>query len=78
MANFFVVVDPDPGRRSQFVKKIEPLLPPVEALVTNSCSVGNFCAVWAASSTAPISHTVEQEDAAVIWGDTISKRSLTR
>ncbi|WP_414587629.1 asparagine synthase-related protein [Scytonema sp. PCC 10023] len=78
MANFFVVVDPDHERRSQFVKKIEPLLPPVEGLVTNSCSVGNFCAVWAASSTAPISHTVEQQDAAVIWGDAMHQTKAAR
>ncbi len=78
MANFVVIIDPDPSRRSQFIKTIEPLLPPVEGLITNSCATGDFQAIWAAAQIAPISKIADQEGAAVIWGEAINKTDSTR
>lgn len=72
MANFIVVVDPDIERRSQFINYIEPLLPPVDGLITHSCTIGNFHASWAANKSAPVSWVADAEGAAVIWGDAIS------
>ncbi len=73
MVNFVVLVDPDPGRRSQFIQIIEPLLPPVEGLIINSCATGDFHAIWAAHSSAPISSVTSANGAAVVWGEAISK-----
>jgi asparagine synthase (glutamine-hydrolysing) len=78
MANFVVIVDPDPERRSHYIKAIEPLLPPVKGLITNSCSVGHFQAIWAANPKAPISYIAEPSGAAVIWGDAIAQDSSAR
>ena len=78
MANFVVIVDPDLERRSHFIKSIELLLPPVEGLVTHSCSVGNFHAIWAANPKAPISYIAETKGAAVIWGEAIAQDSSSR
>ena len=78
MANFIIVVDPDPERRSHFTRTIEPLLPPVEGLITNSCATGNFHASWAANPHAPISYATEQDGAAVIWGEAIVQSESLR
>ncbi|NES73449.1 MAG: hypothetical protein F6K24_53800, partial [Okeania sp. SIO2D1] len=77
MANFLVVVDPDPERRSLFIKTVETLVPPVEGLITNSCSTENFHAIWAANSKAPISVVSDEEGAAMIWGQAIAQDSST-
>ncbi|NEO32330.1 MAG: hypothetical protein F6K36_18235 [Symploca sp. SIO3C6] len=71
MANFVVVVDPDAERRWQFINYIQPLLPPVDGLITHSCTIGNFHASWAVNRNAPISWVADAEGAAVIWGDAI-------
>ena len=71
MANFIIVIDPDPQRRSHFIQTIQPLLPPVEDLITNSCTSDNFHAIWAAIPHAPISYVADEEGAAVILGDAI-------
>ena len=78
MANFIVIVDQDFQRRSQFIKTIEPLLPPVGGLITNSCSTKDFHSIWSANRTAPISSIADEEGAAIIWGDAISRDSSTR
>lgn len=78
MANFFIIVDPNTQRRSHFIKNIEPRLPPVAGLTTNSCATGDFQAIWAIHPQAPISCIVEQEEAAVIWGDAIIPGESTR
>lgn len=78
MANFVIIVDPDPDRRSRFIKTIEPLLPPVEGLVTNSCATVDFHAIWAANPTAPISCVADEQGAAVIWGEAIPENESER
>ncbi|NEQ74543.1 MAG: hypothetical protein F6K23_16770 [Okeania sp. SIO2C9] len=77
MANFLVVVDPDPERRSLFIKTVETLIPPVEGLITNSCSTENFHAIWAANAKAPISVVSDEEGAGIIWGQAIPQDSST-
>src|SRR6478672_1009293 len=78
MANFVVIVDPNPERRSHYIKAIEPLIPPVKGLITNSCSIEHFQALWAANPKAPISYVAEPSGAAVIWGDAIAPDSSAR
>jgi asparagine synthase (glutamine-hydrolysing) len=78
MANFILVVDRNPERRSHFAQTIEPLLPPVAGLVTNSCTTGDFYAGWAANPHAPISCDTDPEGAAVIWGEAIQPAEATR
>ncbi len=77
MANFLVVVDPDSERRAKFVQTIEPLIPPVEGLITDSCSTGNFHGIWAANAKAPISTFSDREGAGIIWGQAIPQDSST-
>ncbi|MGQ4647676.1 asparagine synthase-related protein [Lyngbya aestuarii] len=78
MANFFIIVDPDPERRLKFQKIIEPLLPPVTGLITNSSAIGDFSATWAAYKSAPLSWVTSQEGAAVVWGEAIVQQESTR
>ncbi len=78
MANFVVVVDPAPERRSQFIKTITPHLPLVEGLNTNSCSTKDFYAIWAASPHTPISCIADEQGAAIVWGEAIAQGSSER
>jgi len=72
MANFVVVIDPLAKRRNGFIETIKPLLPPVDGLVTDRCSAGDFCAVWAANPQAPVSYISEADAATVVWGEPIN------
>jgi len=74
MANFILVIDSDVDRRTRFLKKVESELAPVEGLITDTCATGNFCAIWAAAETAPISHVADDDGASVIWGEAINGR----
>ncbi|AFZ20709.1 asparagine synthase-related protein [Allocoleopsis franciscana] len=78
MANFILIIDPDLERRSHFAQTIEPLLPPVTGLITNSCTTGDFYAGWAASPHAPISWDTDHNGATIIWGDAIKSVEATR
>lgn len=78
MANFVVVIDPDSERRSRFIEIIKPLIPPVDGLVTTTCSTVDFSAIWASGACAPVSYTVDDQGAAVIWGEAISGTNLER
>jgi asparagine synthase (glutamine-hydrolysing) len=78
MANFVVIIDPDRERRSHFLATIEPLLPLVEGLITDSCATGDFHASWAASPNAPISSVADREGAAVVWGEAIAQGTSER
>jgi asparagine synthase (glutamine-hydrolysing) len=71
LVNFVIVVDPDVKRRSLFIEAIEPILPPVDGLVTCTCSKEDFCAIWAAVPSAPVSYVVDNKGVAVIWGEAI-------
>jgi asparagine synthase (glutamine-hydrolysing) len=78
MANFIIVVDPDPERRSHFIKTIQPYLPLVEGLIANSCSTKDFYAIWAASPHAPIDYITDEGGAAIVWGEAIAPESSER
>lgn len=75
MSNFVVIVDSDVERRTSFIEAIKPDLPPIDGLVTSSCSLGNFSAVWSAGAQAPVSYVSDAEGAAVLWGDAINAES---
>lgn len=72
MANFVVVIDPDSERRSRFIEVIKPLIPPVDGLVTTTCSTADFAAIWASGECAPVSYVADDQGAAVIWGEAMS------
>jgi asparagine synthase (glutamine-hydrolysing) len=78
MVNFAIVVDHDPARRLLFLKTALPDMPPVEGLITSQCSCEDFLAVWAGGQWAPISHAVNEDGAAVIWGEAIRIDGSTR
>jgi len=72
MANFVTIVDPDAERRTRFIETVKPLLSLVEGLQVASCTIGDFCAIWASQEETPISQVADEAGAAVIWGDAIS------
>ncbi|MDX2211981.1 MAG: asparagine synthase-related protein [Oculatellaceae cyanobacterium bins.114] len=78
MANFVAVVDSNPERRSQFIKTITPMLPPVDGLLTYLCESGNFVMVWAASPIAPVSYETDAAGAGVLLGEAIAPYSSDR
>lgn len=78
MANFLIVIDPDPERRSQFVQTIIPHLPPIEGLTIDRAATENICAIWAANPRAPISWVAESDEVAVVWGDAIAPDTSQR
>lgn len=73
MANFVAVIDPDSERRSRFVEVIKPSIPPVDGLVTTACLTADFSAIWASGECAPISYVADDQGAAVIWGEAMSR-----
>ena len=78
MTNFFVLIDPVAERREKFIRTITPLIPPVSGLITDSCSHGDFHAVWAAHSQSPISCRAVNGSVAIVWGDAIAPGETTR
>jgi len=77
LANFIAIVDPDAGRRDQFLREVEPLVPPVPGLVPGSCAAGDFAVRWAADAHAPISVSADR-GAAVIFGNAIRSAEEVR
>lgn len=77
MANFVVLVDPDPLRRVEFVRRVEGVIAPVDGLRVDQCSSGRFAAIWAAMPGTPVDTAVEPGGAAVIWGDAIGDAGST-
>ncbi|NEQ77071.1 MAG: hypothetical protein F6K23_31110 [Okeania sp. SIO2C9] len=75
MTNLIIIVDQNPERRTNFINKVRPLLPPFTGLVTNSCMTGYFASIWAANSQAPITHCTNNNGAAVVWGNAITHDS---
>lgn len=69
MANFVVLLDPDPARRARFVDEIVPRLSLFEGLLSSSCTTGDFCAAWAVEPRAPVSCHSDDSGAAVLWGE---------
>jgi asparagine synthase (glutamine-hydrolysing) len=68
MANFLVIVDPDPARRHAFMRQAEPRLAVVDGLQVSRLDLGNFSARWAASPRAPTSQHGDSDSAAMVWG----------
>lgn len=71
MANFLIVVDPDPTRRDAFLRRAEAEISPLERLVVERRSAGSFGAVWAAGNNAPISVHDSGGSLAIVWGDAL-------
>ena len=78
MANFAVVVDPDPARRARFAAAAGPRLHLLPGLLAGSCGEGEFQAVWAAAPRAPVGTARDRDGAAVIWGEAIAPASVAR
>src|SRR5258705_3306966 len=76
MANFIAIVDPDTERRSRFLSRAAPLLPPFPGLVAGSCSAPPFAAIWAAHAQAPIS-ALSEGGAAIVFGSALRGESGT-
>ncbi|CAN5784625.1 hypothetical protein BH23GEM9_BH23GEM9_29180 [soil metagenome] len=72
MANFLLVVDPDPQRRTRFLERVKPRLAPVDGLVVSGLSTGSFAALWAAQARAPVSTGIYGEGVAMVWGDALA------
>jgi len=71
LVNFILIVDANHKRRLSYLEKIEALLPPVEGLVTSSCSNEDFCAIWAAGAWTPVSYVSDSNGVAIVFGDAI-------
>ncbi len=78
MANFLAVVDSDKERRGHFIERIRSELSPIEGLVTQECSTGDFCAIWSAEARAPVSYVADDNGAAVLWGEAIRETEADR
>lgn len=79
MAHFLIAIDPDPERRSRFVRDIEDRsLAPTDDLAVNRCASGSFCAVWAANRSEPVSAWAEGDRAAVLWGAALAPEGPNR
>jgi asparagine synthase (glutamine-hydrolysing) len=68
VANFLIVVDPDPGRRAAFCKLARPRIAPLDHLVGGECVSADFAALWAGGPQAPIAQAGSGRSATVIWG----------
>lgn len=71
MANFVVVVDPRPDRRTAFCADAARRIAPLPGLTVGSCGSAGFAALWAAGARAPIASESDERGAAVIWGDAL-------
>lgn len=71
MANFVVVVDPNPARRDQFVRTITPRLAIVSGLQPGSCCEGDCSILWAAAAGAPIRQLADARGVVVLWGEPV-------
>ena len=78
MANFVLLVDPNPERRRRFTATVEPELPLVEGLSSCRCESGDFCCLWAAPERSACSHRADENGAAVVWGEPIEGDSDKR
>lgn len=78
MANLVLIIDPDAERRDRFTARIEGLLVPFDGLLTERCTSGDFCALWARDARAPVSQVTDAQGAAVIWGEAIKAASSAR
>jgi len=78
MANFILVVDPDLERRAGFLSAASARVALAEGLEGAQCSAGDFGCLWAAEARAPVGRAVDEEGAAVLWGEPIQPGSAER
>jgi asparagine synthase (glutamine-hydrolysing) len=71
MANFVLVVDPDPARRKGYLDRIAPQLPPLPGLTAGHRQVGDCAVAWAAGPRAPLSVAADDGGLAVLFGDAL-------
>jgi len=50
---------------------VKALIEPVDGLTINSCSAGDFSAVWAAGAWSPVDYITDSEGATIIFGNAI-------
>src|SRR3989442_874269 len=68
MTSFVLVVDTERDRRNTYMRRIEPLLAPVNGLATANCAAAGFAAAWATHPMMPVSYRADSDAAAVVWG----------
>ncbi len=78
MVNFVVIVDPKVKRRSAFIRKIKPLISPIDGLFVSTFSNEDLSVAWAAGSWTPISHLSDSEGCSMICGDAIRQQGSER
>jgi asparagine synthase (glutamine-hydrolysing) len=75
MVNFAAIVDADTQRRESYIKRVEPIIAPVEGLVVQSSAYQDFSIIWAAGSWTPVSRETSSSGFSIIFGDAIDKDS---
>ncbi|WNZ29232.1 MAG: hypothetical protein IAX21_11505 [Candidatus Bathyarchaeota archaeon] len=73
VVNFVLLIDPNINRRTEFIKKIMPLIPPVKGLTVFTASNGDLTSIWASGSWTPVSHLNDNKGITTIWGDAINQ-----
>ncbi|MFH1738922.1 MAG: asparagine synthase-related protein, partial [bacterium] len=68
MANLVIIYDHDTERRAGFLKSIQPHLAPVDGLISGTYNDGNLAVCWAINANAPVSHNMDQNGGAIVWG----------
>jgi asparagine synthase (glutamine-hydrolysing) len=68
MAGIVIVYDPDVEQRAGFLKSIQPEIAPLNGLTLGSRNEGHLGAVWAINANAPVSHDVDRNGGAIVWG----------
>ncbi|MCW3981170.1 MAG: asparagine synthase-related protein [Candidatus Bathyarchaeota archaeon] len=71
MVNFVIIIDPDGKTRSSYIDKMRNILPFVKGLSISSRTSGDFSAIWAGGAWTPVSSQVDDEGAAILWGDAL-------
>lgn len=65
MAHFVIIIDSDAERCTRFIRTVQPLVAPVDGLITDTCAARDFCAIWAATDAALVSHVADDDGASV-------------
>lgn len=73
MANFLLLIDPDPDRGSAFIRAAEPKLPPLDGLAGGLLDAGDCRVAWAAHASAPVDAAGDSTGLSIIWGDALKR-----
>jgi asparagine synthase (glutamine-hydrolysing) len=71
VANVLLVIDPDEGRRTQFVATAAPRLALLDGLRTEQAACGDLAALWARDPRAPVSEDTDAQGVGLVWGDAL-------